>query len=428
MSRWLKILLLVPLLAVAGLAAVAVALHFWISSDDFRGRVEREASATLGVPVRLGGVAVDLVPLPAVALDRVSIRSSPPLTLERVEARPVWLSLLQGRLEVATLVVRKAVVPEAAVAVVSAAMLRKRERTARMGQAPAGDLASKQGWWPRRARLEQLSWVDSRGITTTVDAEVALADDGLPASASVKVLRGRLAGARATLKRQGGPWLLSADIGGGRVIGTLTLRPVDKSGSALLQGSLATTNVEIAALTAPSKTLTGRLYAKTTLRAQLRDLGGLAEALQTQTQFTLRNAVIHGVDLQQAVKTVGLSRGGDTYLDAFAGRLATQGKTVHLTNLVASSGVLSATGDITMAPSKALSGGINVNLAGGAGGSAVAVPLVVAGTLDEPSVTLTRGALIGAAIGTAILPGVGTGAGARLGERLGGALSGLFGK
>jgi hypothetical protein len=56
------------------------------------------------------------------------------------------------------------------------------------------------------------------------------------------------------------------------------------------------------------------------------------------------------------------------------------------------------------------------------------VPLVVGGTMDSPSVTLSRGALLGAAIGTVIAPGVGTGAGAGVGDRLGESLRGLFGK
>jgi hypothetical protein len=58
----------------------------------------------------------------------------------------------------------------------------------------------------------------------------------------------------------------------------------------------------------------------------------------------------------------------------------------------------------------------------------VGVPLVVGGTLDSPSVSLSRGALVGAALGTALAPGVGTGAGAKLGDSLGDSLKGLFGK
>ena len=61
-------------------------------------------------------------------------------------------------------------------------------------------------------------------------------------------------------------------------------------------------------------------------------------------------------------------------------------------------------------------------------GEVSGVPLVLGGTLDNPELTLTRGAMLGAAVGTILMPGVGTGAGAKLGDRIGGTLNGLFGK
>lgn len=422
MSRWLKIVSLLLGLAVLALAGVVLALQYWVGTADFRGRIEREASAALGVPVKLRGVSVDLWPVPSVALDGMAIGSRPPLTLERVEARPVWAALLRGRLEVATLVVRQAVVPEQAVAAISAALLRKRSPAA----APAAS-TQRQAWWPRRARFDKVSWVDARGNSTTLDAQVAMDEDGLPATATLKVVRGRLAGAAVNMKREGQAWLVKADIGGGKVSGKVALQPI-RGPPISLQGSLETSDVEVSALTAPSRTLTGRLDATTTVRAPLQDLGKLRETLQTQTQFTVRNALVHGIDLRQAVRTVGLSRGGSTALDMLAGRLTTQGNTMNLTQLMASAGNLSATGQVAMAADKSLSGRIDVDLAAAATGGAIGVPLVVGGTLDNPSVTLSRGALIGAAIGTAVLPGVGTGAGAKLGDRLGQGLRGLFGK
>jgi uncharacterized protein involved in outer membrane biogenesis len=424
MSRFLKWLSFALLLIVLVLAAVALSLQRWVGSADFRGRIEREGSAALGLPLRLGGVAVDLWPLPAVALDRIEIRSQPALTLERVEARPVWAALLRGRLEVATLVVRNAVVPQQAVAAVATSMLQKKERAAPAGVGPQPENTSDPKLWPRRAVLDHVSWVDAAGLTTTVDAQLSLGADGLPDAAEVKVLRGRLQGAQATLQRRGEPWALNASVGGGKVAGTLTLRPAKSGGTALLQGNLDTANVEVASLTAPSRALTGRLDAHTTLRAQVRDLGSLAQALQTQTRFTVRDAVVHGIDLMKAVKTVGQNRGGETRLDALAGQVATRGRAVQLTHLVATSGLLSATGEVAMAADRSLSGRISVDLSGGA----IGVPLQVGGTADAPSVTLTRGALLGAAVGTVILPGVGTSAGAKLGDRLGEGLRGLFGK
>ena len=408
------------------LAGVAAALQYWVNSDDFRLRVSQQVSAALGVPVELGGIAVDVWPLPAVALDRVQVKSQPPLTLERIEARPVWAALVQGRLEVATLIVRNAVIPELAVTAIVASVQKKRGKA----PAPAPDAAQTAGaiaFLPKRTVLDKVTWVPAKGAPMTMDLHARLDDDGLPESAKIDVVKGRFEGAKATLQREPDHWAVKAAIGGGTVAGKVSVKPGAKGGSSL-QGQFDTANVEVAALTAPSRTLSGRLEAHTTLNADFKEPGAIADALQSQTRFTVHNAVVHGIDLAKAVKSVGMNRGGETRLDTLAGNVASQGRTVHLTNLVATSGALSANGNITMSPDKSLNGRVTVDLAAAAAGGAIGVPLAVGGTLDAPSVTLTRGALIGAAIGTAVAPGVGTGAGAKLGDKLGEGLKGLFGK
>ena len=423
MSRLLKIAAAIVLALALLLAAVAGALQHWVGSDDFRSRVAQQLSAALGVPVQLAGVSVNLLPLPAVALQQVQVRSQPPLTLELVEARPVWVGLLRGRLEVATLIVRNAVVPEQAVAAITAALRKQRPAGAGKNAQPAS-----MAFLPRRTVLDHITWVHAKGgESTTLDLQARLDDDGLPASAELAVLKGRLEGTKAKLARESDHWALQAAVGGGTVTGTLRLRP-GPNGGATLQGELETAKVEVSALTAPSRTLTGRLEAHTTLQADARDMAGLVEASQTQTRFVVHGAVLHGIDLAKAVKTVGMNRGGETQLDTLAGNVTTHGRAVQLTNLVATSGALSANGTVAMAPDKSLNGRLNVNLAAAAVGGALGVPLSVGGTLDSPSVTLSQGALIGAAIGTVLAPGLGTAAGAGLGGKLGEGLKGLFGK
>ncbi len=93
--------------------------------------------------------------------------------------------------------------------------------------------------------------------------------------------------------------------------------------------------------------------------------------------------------------------------------------------MFASSGTLSAAGDVTISATQNLNGNINVVMSNTHG--ALGMPLIVGGTLDAPSVTLTRGAMVGAALGTLVMPGAGTAAGAGTGERIGQSLRGLFG-
>src|SRR6185369_13480506 len=210
MKRFVKWLAAILLAGILLLAAVAVALQYWVRSEDFRARVSQQIAAALGIPVQLGHVSVDLWPLPAVALDQVRFESRPPLTLERIEARPAWADLAQGRLQIATLVVRNAVVPEPAVSAIAAALKKPRPAaaTARRPDAVIGFL-------PRRTLLDHVTWVDAKGGSTTVDAQAQLDADGMPASAQVQVLKGRFQGAKATLQRQPDHWALRTAIGGG---------------------------------------------------------------------------------------------------------------------------------------------------------------------------------------------------------------------
>lgn len=425
--KWVAAVL--GLLAIVLIGAV-LALHRWINTDDFRDRVAREATAALGVPVRLGGLSVDIWPLPALTASDIRLQTQPALTLARLEARPLWTPLWRGELAIATLVLRDAVLPQQGLAALGAVMQNK-PQPARGPAAPAagsGDAGTSGGRMallPRRVLLERVTWVDAKGGRMTMDAQVRLGDDSLLDHATLKVLQGRFAGTQGEIRRADGQWPVKIAIGGGTIAGALKLAPA-AGGTRLLTGALDTRDVEISALTAPSRTLSGRLQAQTQLRAEFREPGQIADVLQTQTRFDVRDAVVHGLDLARAVQSVGMSRGGETRLDTLAGQLATRGQAAQLSSLVASSGALAATGSVALAPDKSLNGRITVDLATSKG--ALGVPLAVGGTLDAPSVTLTRGALLGAAIGTAIAPGVGTGAGARLGDQLGDKLKGLFGR
>ncbi|MGH8034497.1 MAG: AsmA family protein, partial [Lysobacterales bacterium] len=192
MAKVFKWLVLLALALMVLLAAVAFTLHRWVATDDFRQRVEREAAAALGVPVALGGVAVDVWPLPAVALSGLVVQSKPPLTLERIEVRPQWQPLLQGRLEVATLLVRRAVLPQQGIDAVLLLLQKKKQAVAgKPGPQPqkpsdSGPEAARLDWLPRRTVLDDVTWVSAAGARSTVEAEASLGADGLPDSASLK--------------------------------------------------------------------------------------------------------------------------------------------------------------------------------------------------------------------------------------------------
>mgnify|MGYP003870927571 CR=1 FL=1 len=295
---------------VAGLLLLAAfALGQWIGSDGFRQRVEREATAALGVPVTLSRVAVDVFPLPAVALEGLNIQARPALTLARVEARPAWSALLMGRLAVSTLVVREAVLPQTTIVLLGARI----QDPAKKSSAPGpGDETADLSWLPRKIVLDNVTWIGAHGRSSTVQAELALDEDGWPAEATVAVVRGALEGSKAVLQRGADlqtAWDLKVDVGGGTLQGPLKVTLPEATAKArdlVFEGTLETRGVEVSALTAPSRTLTGRLDASTTLSARINpkaSASSITDVLRTQTRFTVNNAVLHGVDLAKAVAT-----------------------------------------------------------------------------------------------------------------------------
>lgn len=452
------------------LTALVFALHRWVSTDDFRQRLTAEASAAIGVPVALGGISVDVWPVPAVALNQIKLQTLPAMTVERLEARPQWGPLLQGQLVVGTLIVRQAVLPQAGLDALLAA------RQPRPADGPHSLLKNKHAaavtnerdtqntpnsaletaldttlalpntapvaiqWLPRRVDLSDVTWINTAGVATALSGQTQLATDGLPDSASLTLIRGNLQGLRAMMQRQtmpGAPdqqWGLQVDVGGGTVSGPINLQLPTTDRPMQLQARLQTQGVEVAALTAPNKPLSGLLDANTTVsaRATTAGLASLVETLQTATTFTVRNPVLNGIDLAKAVRTVGMQRGGETRLDALTGQINTQGRAAQLSHLVASSGALTANGNVNVSAGKALSGRIDVALAsdsqlGKALGGAIGIPLSVGGTVAAPQVTLERSALIGGVLGTLVLPGTGTVGGLKLGGKSGEGLKGLFG-
>ncbi|MES2877706.1 MAG: AsmA family protein [Pseudomonadota bacterium] len=427
MKRILKWLMAAGLVLLLVLGAGVWAVQRWIGTEDFKTRVEQQAGTALGLPVQLARLEVAVWPLPAVAVEGVQIQTRPALTLERLEVRPAWRALLQGRLELSTVLVRGALLPQVGIDAMLLA-LQKKKQPVQAVKGLEAENAENFDYIPRRTVLDHVTWVSAKGARIVLDADAQLSPQGLPDDVSIKILQGQWHGATLRLQRQTAEahdWTLAMAVGGGTVQGNFQWQPAAQAGAVFsLKGQLQTRAVEVAALSGtPQPVLSGALDADTTLAVRSASLGAVPEALQTQSKFTVRQAVVHGVDLAKAVKTVGLSRGGETPLDTLSGQVTTQGRALQLTQLAASSGVLSASGQVAVAPSRALSGRVNVDL-----GGAVGVPLAVGGTLDAPEVTLTRAAMIGAAIGTVVLPGVGTGAGASLGDKVGAGFNKLFGR
>ena len=131
---------------------------------------------------------------------------------------------------------------------------------------------------------------------------------------------------------------------------------------------------------------------------------GLLANLHTSTKFVMKPARLTRFDLAKAVRSADATQNGQTALDELGGTVETQntgnGIRFRYTGLSARSGVLEASGNVSMFRRK-LDGELAIDLVGGV----VGIPLKISGTVEEPVLSMTAGAVTGAAVGTAVLPG-----------------------
>lgn len=368
----------------------------WVGTDDFRHRVEQQVGSALGVELQLGAIEVSLWPVPSLALERVQLLTKPALTVARVEVRPVWADLLHGQMAPDTLVVRRAMLPQKGLdALVAALPKRRLAEPDKPERAPASLPLL---YLPRHMLLDSLTWSDEAGTPLTVRGEATLSPDSWPSQLRVQIVQGRLQGAQLDLRREGQAhaWGIDLKLAGGTGQGRLDLLPPGADGAIGLKGELRLRDVEVSRLTAPEPTreaqakqpLSGLLESSSRWSTLAAAPSGLATALQTRSTFTVRQAVVHGIDLAQAVRTLGKSHAGQTPLDTLSGEVASRGKALEITRLVARSGVLGAQGHVAIEPDQSLDGALKVELA-----DAVAVPLSLGGTVQAPKVSLPREAL-----------------------------------
>jgi uncharacterized protein involved in outer membrane biogenesis len=423
-------------------------LPFFIALDDHIPRIEQEASARLGEPVRIESLKVALMPLPHLTVNGITVGKAESLKVGKVTATPDLMSLLSSPMVIRTIEIDGVVMTEKA-----------------FDRIPVWSKADpKAARAPPQVRVESIRLGDAvirfdRASFGPFDATARLNRAGEPESLSIVTRDGRLkleikpekSNYRVEALAKGwqpplGPRVLFDELA---IRGVATLNDAEltevrarlyggtAAGSAAvawkkglqIRGKAAVHQVEIRpvllALARPA-TLSGRLTASPVFSAAAPTLAQLGDALRLETSFAVRNGVLHGVDISKAATSfIGKegSKGGETRFDQLSGHLVVDRGTRRLTQIRIASGVLAADGNVTISPKEQLSGRINANVK--VAGVSTGVPLNVSGTTQSPLVFPTGGTVAGAAAGTAILgPGLGTTTGAKVG----GWVEGLFGK
>lgn len=400
---------------VAVLVAVMAALGWWLIPSDAQlaARITQTFEERLGVGLKIGRLHWQLSPSPRIEIDDIATVQDPPITVRRLVLSPQLMPLLSRRIRVDELEVEGVLAPRESV---RAFRGRFDELSAQSGQGR---------WKPAeiplgRLRFNDLTWSDRRAIQLAYDGDIVFDPQWRPRTAEIS-RDGATPPVRLRLEREGEAerWKTFVDVGGGTWNGVTQLDTA-ANGKLLLTAQLAPENIDIEALMKAfgrSAPVAGKAFGKTELRSEADTLGQLWGALHSRTTFTVRPATLTRFDLQKAIRTAGTSRGGQTPLEQLTGTLETQntddGTRLDYLGLKARSGVLTATGTAHI-----LNGGLSGEAAVDIVDGVVGVPLKLGGTVADPELSLTGGALTGAAVGTAVMPGVGTAIGARIGQQI----------
>lgn len=196
-----------------------------------------------------------------------------------------------------------------------------------------------------------------------------------------------------------------------------------------LDSRLEVTGLDLAGLLElfDNQSLDGTASGQFTLRANAVTPQQLADALTVSGDVQIVNGHLYNTDLEQAARSFSKdwNAGGQTPFDEFKTHVEMQPNVIRLTQTKITSDLLGIEGHLNIYEMNELKGEMSVGLNDPTG--ILTMPLMVAGTVDEPRVRPTNSALAGAAAGTALLgPGVGTAVGVKVGEILG-KIGGLFG-
>jgi len=430
--KWLKRILiaLVPLLA------LAAALSYFISLDDYIPQIEKALSARLNEPISIKRLRLIALPQPHVSVSGITIGTGDDIKLDQVRVTPALFSLLQS------VKVIKSIEIDSPSLTLKAA-----------GRIPAWSKPDTDT--PPQVRVQKLRvnsalLVFDESSFGPFNAGVSLDDQGEPVDMSMTTQDGKL---KVAIKRVQAKYLIDASAKAWKLPAGLPLlfdelnikgvaTPTDAalsqvsgklyggtvSGNAAISwhkgfrvnGNLDIAQVEmqdLASMLSARTRVSGRLTAAPVYSAVAASAEQLPNALRLATPFTVTHGVVRGVDIRKAA-TGAIKRGatgGETHFDRLSGHLLMEHGSYRFTQLKIASGLLAADGNVTISPKKALSGRLNTRVS--AAGISASVPLNVAGTMDAPLLYPTAGTVAGAAVGTALLgPGVGTSVGARIGD------------
>ncbi|MBT9612629.1 MAG: AsmA family protein [Burkholderiales bacterium] len=431
--RWLKIsafLLGVVLL-------LALILPFLIPLNRYLPQIQKMASDKLGEPVVIAEIKLAFLPLPSFTLTGIVLGKSHKTKIGAVTVRPDLGSLLSGVKVLRAVEIEGVTFNQALIDIITALATRPSDgpQTIKVKRIKLSalqlDMDALQ-WGPLRADIalddQGVSAIEAGSEDKRFNLSLMPTEGGqrlnieaknwnLPLKPALKfdtlTARGLLKEHELNLPE------INARLYGGTLRATLK---ANWKQAWKVSGEAQAVQVELkemVVLLTSATRLSGKLNATGSYAMNAKEASQLAGHLRGNFKFNVQRGVLYGLDLERAVQSLAMqgTRGGQTHFDELSGRLNIIGKRYELSQVRATSGILSAEGNVDIAASKKLSGRVNVAMKGTA--SLIEVPLDVSGTVNEPVLFPNRAALAGAAAGTAIMgPGFGTSVGSKAGQAL----------
>lgn len=429
------------LIGIALFVAIAVVVPFLVPLERFTPELSRVVSEKLGQPVAIDELQLHLLPTPRLVATGIRVGRKDEITIGELEIAPDLLSFISGPRTVSLIRAGRVDVREGALAIPrgmpkgggsgTPIVVRRLVMTEVTLHHPAlklppfdVDVALAEEFRIEQARFEtrdgsfRLDMVPKGGGVTSL--ALTAKDWTLPAGApftfEALAVQGTLKSGQLDLTKIGG------SLYGGMMAGTARAdwgRQWQIAGNAKLAG---VDLVPVQQALGKQAKLSGRLNADAAFSTRAKSADQLRGALALDGPFEVLGGTYQGVDLSKAGDITGQPAVGDaTTFEELKGILQLRGKQVKLTELCVRSPKVAAGGYVEIAADQQLSGKLDVSVA--KTGGFIGVPVSLGGTTEDPSVTPSKGYLIGAVIGTVLLPGLGTTIGSSLGSRIEGTKS-----
>lgn len=432
--KWLKRLLITGTV----LLVVLIAVPFFIPFSTYIPEIEKLASEKLHMPVTVQSLHIWLIPAPRAALSEVTVGRARNIKINKISIEPELSSLFEPVKVVKYVNIETLTLNQEALNKIPAwiADTSPSGQTVRIKQVWVRNLRlvlNKQTIGPFNADADINSNNNlEKAVITSPDETLKITikpekgvyllsvaarkwQPQIPQSLQTVLIDELDILGRATLQELDLPQI-NAKLYGGNVTGKMN---VNWKNDWMANGELHTKDMEINSLVKMfSKTsLSGKLTADAMFDSNGKSAEQLIDNPNLNMTFSIANGVLNKVDLAQAAKLISKegSSGGQTRFDELSGNLHIADKHYRLRNIKMSSGMLGADGNVDISPNQELSGTVSVKVKSGI--NLVSMPLAVSGTVNDPVLRPTAGAMAGAAAGTVLLgPVLGTSLGIKAGE------------